>query len=793
MNYLYTLLLVFFAFLADLPAQSCSPDQNTLVIKITTDRFGRETAWVLSDGDAIIKEVKREEYNGALVNLDTFCIDQDACLLFTIFDGFGDGIPDGGYELFLNEELIAQNNEFGFSETVEVNCPAGTTCSTALPIEQGEYQTFAKDVWYVFTPDTIGTYEISTCERTTCDTRIFVYDRCESFEVGDNEGFIFVNDDACANQSKVNALLDAGQSYLIRINNKIANCEENAIAWRITYKGPIAGCMDASSCNYNPLATVSDNSCLPFGDPNCPKGPDLKILENILQNSMKVDTINNEDDCLVNEGCLKGFGKREIIRFTTRFENIGEQDYFIGEPSTDNSQFTFDNCHNHFHYDNYAEYLLYDEQGNRLPAGFKSGFCVVDLVCKEGRNKYGCSNMGLTVGCFDEYASSLDCQWIDVTDYPDGNYTFIARVNWGNEPDAIGRVEQDLTNNWGQACLTLDRSSGILVATVNAECPDFVDCAGIPFGSSEKDCLGVCGGTALYADLDGNFVQDQNDLQEMLSLIQEDAIENNPCYDLNQDGKLTIYDAALLSDCLDFGMQHEHVEQGIHDHCDFPGGIVNALDTVSIKIDAFDASNQTIDLAMRNSQSNVVAFQLKMKGLSIQSVESLMEGAVFPVQLRANIGTANILGLVQETGKSMEKNRDFQPFLRIHYLELQEDMVCIEQIEEIINADFQQVISTIEEGCISVMLTSTADLSSTDELITIFPNPSKEQSTIVFPNPNRTSFTLRIFNAAGKIVQSHDALTTNTYSISTNQIPSGLYLIQLTSKTKHYVTKLAIE
>ena len=793
MKYFYSIFLVLLTFLPDLTAQSCLTDQNTLIIKITTDRFGRETSWVLSDTDSIYREVKRNEYNGALVDTDTFCIDKEACLFFSIFDGFGDGIPDGGYELFLNGELIAQNKEFGFSETVELNCQEGTTCSTAIPIEEGEQETFAKDTWYVFTPDTIGTYEISTCEMTTCDTRIFVYDRCESFEVGDSEGFIFFNDDACGSQSKVNALLDASQSYLIRISNKTADCEDNTITWRITYKGPIAGCMDASSCNYNPLATVSDNSCLPFGDPNCPKGPDLRILEDILSNSIVVDTINNTDDCLVNEGCLKGFGRREIIRFTTRFENIGEQDYFIGVPSLENNQFTFDNCHNHFHYDNYAEYLLYDDQGNRLPAGFKSGFCVVDLVCEEGRNKYGCNNMGLTVGCFDEYASFLDCQWIDVTEYPDGNYTFVARVNWGNEPDAIGRVEQDLTNNWAQVCLTLDRSSGTLIANVNADCPNFVDCEGTPFGSAEKDCLGVCGGTALYADVDGNSLQDQNDVQELLALIQDNAIEDNPCYDLNQDGQLTIYDAALLSDCLNFGTQHEHVEQGLHDHCDFPGGILNALDTVTIKIHAFDASAQTIDLAMRNDESNVVAFQLRMKGIAIQSAESLLSGETFPVQLRISLGTANIMGLVQESERSIEKNRDFQPFLRIHYLDIEEAMVCIDQIAEIINGDFQQVIPSIEEGCISVMLTNTEELATIKDVVSIFPNPTKEQCTITFPNPEYKDFNLKVFNATGKIIQHHKGLKTNTYSLSTHQFPSGIYFIHLSHNTKQYVTKLAID
>ena len=78
---IYTLPMKYFFFilitcipLLSIDAQECSAEQNTLIVKITTDRFGRETSWVLSDIDSIYSEVKREEYTGATV---------DTCLLYT--------------------------------------------------------------------------------------------------------------------------------------------------------------------------------------------------------------------------------------------------------------------------------------------------------------------------------------------------------------------------------------------------------------------------------------------------------------------------------------------------------------------------------------------------------------------------------------------------------------------------------------------------------------------------------------------------------------------------------------
>ena len=132
--------------------------------------------------------------------------------------------------------------------------------------------------------------------------------------------------------------------------------------------------MDSTSCNYNPLATIPD-TCYAYGDTLCPQ-PDLWLLENELVNSLYVDTLVNTDPCTINEGCLSGFGMRDVLRFTTWIKNIGISDYYIGSPSSYPGQFDYDNCHQHFHYAGYARYDLYDDQGNQLPVGFKMDFVL---------------------------------------------------------------------------------------------------------------------------------------------------------------------------------------------------------------------------------------------------------------------------------------------------------------------------------------------------------------------------------------------------------------------------------
>ncbi|MBP7272953.1 MAG: T9SS type A sorting domain-containing protein [Saprospiraceae bacterium] len=201
--------------------------------------------------------------------------------------------------------------------------------------------------------------------------------------------------------------------------------------------------------------------------------PDIRLNQNTLNSSWYVDYFTNNDPCYVNEGCLSGTGARQLLRFTTRVENIGTQDYHIGAPPSNINQsnplWTFDQCHQHWHYENYARYSLYDANGNLLPASFKNGFCLLDIGCNSGATaKYTCSNQGITAGCYDIYSAGLPCQWVDITTLPSGNYRLLVEANWGHSPDIDGRTESSYANNSAEFCFTLTRSgTQVDVAALN--------------------------------------------------------------------------------------------------------------------------------------------------------------------------------------------------------------------------------------------------------------------------------------------------------------------------------------
>ncbi|MFK7932563.1 MAG: lysyl oxidase family protein [Saprospiraceae bacterium] len=234
---------------------------------------------------------------------------------------------------------------------------------------------------------------------------------------------------------------------------------------------------------------------LVFSTNLCYAQPDLALDGARIRSTMSLDQLtladNNNNNCYINEGCISGTGDRLLLRFTTKILNIGNEDFYVGpppsDPSLENETWEWDECHRHWHYEGYARYLLYDENGQQTDVGFKNGFCLIDIQCTSGSFTYTCSNQGISAGCADIYSRNLDCQWIDLTPIPSGRYQLVVEVNWDRSPDANGRVEQQFSNNSSSVCFDLVNESG---SVPNITVIDDVDCENT--GCTDSDNDGVC-------------------------------------------------------------------------------------------------------------------------------------------------------------------------------------------------------------------------------------------------------------------------------------------------------------
>lgn len=771
----------------------CEPGEHTLQVTIVPDAWPQEMSFELTDGAGAV--LVEQNVTNSADTLFTFCLDTadwQPCMIFTMNDSYGDGLNAGAYyQLSLNGEvLVTGSGNYGYGQSHPIDCPPGWTCSEAIELTEDDYGTVSADVhvqWWTFTPPNNGMFALSSC-GSGCDTRLWIYDYCNMNNFDDtNEGSIYYDDNqgGCEDNeesAQLNVLLEGGVTYWIRFADLGAEGEGcDDFDWTLAYVGLPEGCTDEAACNYNPAAELDNGSCIYPGDPLC-TGPDLMVVESAIENSLQAETMMvDENNCYIVEGCLNGYGERELVRFTTHIKNIGDIDYYIGTTAESDStqQFEWGDCHNHWHYKGYAKYDLFTMDGQMLPIGFKNGFCVMDLECSDGGTfQYGCSNMGISAHCGDIYGAGLSCQWIDVTGIADGVYHLVVRVNWDYSPDALGRQENDYENNWGVVCIQMDRSSGELEVNIWDDCAQLVDCTGEPYGTAQMDCNGDCGGTALMGDLDLDADQDLTDSEAYVDGILGDDLSPSACNDLDQDGELTVSDAALMARCQYWDIAHESPDSaGFHDKCQFPAPhIVNPFDSVWFRLGEVNWEQGFFDVEVLNPHNRILGYQFDVS-CGIQQAVSLVDPLEYSIQPSHALGGGTLIGLSYEN-ESMSKHYEWASLCRIYWTEAPTETLCIQGITEVVNGMYQNAVPYLVDPCATANGIGGVLAGASLE---VSPNPirSGESLWLNFSTGALEGAEVQWLDLTGRILSTARWTGGRKMAVSTSGLVPGSYLIQV--------------
>jgi len=140
------------------------------------------------------------------------------------------------------------------------------------------------------------------------------------------------------------------------------------------------------------------------------------------------------DSCAVQENCIVATGERRLLRFAVGFVNLGPGHLVIGRPEDNLELFQFSPCHGHYHFYGAATYVLRKPNGVKVGSSRKQAFCLRDIVpyaSTAPARRFDCDYQGITRGWEDVYYRNLDCQWLDITGVPAGNYNLTVKVNPG--------------------------------------------------------------------------------------------------------------------------------------------------------------------------------------------------------------------------------------------------------------------------------------------------------------------------------------------------------------------------
>jgi hypothetical protein len=188
-----------------------------------------------------------------------------------------------------------------------------------------------------------------------------------------------------------------------------------------------------------PDAGVADAAPLPDSSPDAMPGPDLTLNGPRAVADLAIDPQTfSAGDCELDpsEACVLAPGTRRVLRFAVETPNIGLEDLYLGTPGGGNPNFVYSPCHGHYHFEGYAVYTLQTPEGTPVAPGRKQAFCLLDwhkfLVddpTVSDNGMYQCFDQGIQRGWSDVYETRLPCQFLDITDVPDGDYILKVELN----------------------------------------------------------------------------------------------------------------------------------------------------------------------------------------------------------------------------------------------------------------------------------------------------------------------------------------------------------------------------
>lgn len=219
---------------------------------------------------------------------------------------------------------------------------------------------------------------------------------------------------------------------------------------------------------------------------------DMTVVADDTMASIFTQTLTfTEQSCQYVDGCLGGVGERRLLRFDTITPNLGDADFYVGNHDNHPELFEQSECSMAWLFVNYARYRLLDESGAEVGTGHKSAFALIDLApftMDAGPAQYGFGeDMGISVGWADIYNAGLDCQWVDITGVPAGQYTLELSIN----PDHVIE-ESTYDNNILQLAVTIEEGGDVPGPPPEWVCPaqffgtdDGCDCG---CGVVDPDC-----------------------------------------------------------------------------------------------------------------------------------------------------------------------------------------------------------------------------------------------------------------------------------------------------------------
>ena len=296
-------------------------------------------------------------------------------------------------------------------------------------------------------------------------------------------------------------------------------------------------------------------------------------------------------------------------------------------------------------------------------------------------------------------------------------------------------------------------------------------------------------GTRLSGDLDVDSDRDSLDFNNYMNDIVN-GLTPAPCNDLNGDNILTVTDAARLNACVRDSLgTHTHPAgtQNTHPHCLFPYNIININDTVKIGFGIFNTASKYLELNVLNKNCRLLGLDFTINGMIIDSVVSIFSGFSPVITWNSNGHVA----MFASNEINLDKQLTAMPILRIYYHQLTSQYICFTNLEAPVNANYEETMKSIFNGCV---VTTGISHVYNNSMLSLTPNPSMGIFTLKTNTLNAEVADVEVFDALGNIVMSQREILNDQNGIVIDMTgkQEGVYILQVKTKNITATQKLML-
>jgi hypothetical protein len=268
-----------------------------------------------------------------------------------------------------------------------------------------------------------------------------------------------------------------------------------------------------------------------------------------------------------------------------------------------------------------------------------------------------------------------------------------------------------------------------------------------------------------------------------MDLFEENTVPFASCHDLNGDGAISVYDAALQNWCI-------HSNEGnLNQSCFWPRNIVNPLDSTSLSIANVNFSAGYVDIDLRSERADILAYQFKMSGINITDVVSLTEPNQQDKIVGFNAMRNEVFGIYHGDSVIGRQNGNIE-LVRIYFDQITANEICIASIDEVNNEDGERTIHSIAGSCVETDITSVGKVLERTHL-TVVPNPANDFITIQLPEGYGKQSVWEIMDAAGKsvsLISPSMGVSPGVLQFDIQMLRAGIYFIRASDGNGKAVT-----